>query len=104
MKRKISSIFLALCLLISCSVGFLSTEENLQRVVFGDYVFIKDNGVYYLRDYIGRDSVIRLPETVEGSRYNIDSYAFYGKTTLREVEIPKGVISIGYAAFSGCFK
>lgn len=82
---------------------FLSTEENLQRVVFGDYVFIKDNGVYYLRHYIGRDSVIRLPETVEGSRYNIDSYAFYGKTTLREVEIPKGVISIGYAAFSGCF-
>ena len=68
----------------------------------GDFIFTKENDIYYLHAYLGDDTELVLPETYNGNNYSIDAYAFYYNTNLTSIIIPNSVSSIGKAAFEGC--
>ena len=77
-------------------------KEVINGVLVGDYVFQITDGTNYLRDYIGVDTELSLPENYNGDDYEIAADLFRGKSTITSVYIPEGVTSIGSNAFSGC--
>lgn len=56
----------------------------------------------YLLDYIGSETVLTLPENVNGETYEIYAYAFYRRAEITSVIFSDGVTSIGSSAFTGC--
>ncbi len=79
--------------------------ENVTTQLGGvknDYVFYQNAGSYYLLAYLGTDTVLTLPTSVEGNYYYIVDYAFYVNKEITEVNISNGVIRIGAYAFNGC--
>ncbi len=79
----------------------LSEESKLTTTDDG-YIFYHDNGSYYLMGYVGTQTQLTLPESVNGNNYSIYQYAFYGCSGLTSVTIGNGVTSIGSYAFDGC--
>ena len=77
-------------------------KEVINGVLVGDYVFQITDGTNYLRDYIGVDTELSLPENYNGDDYEIAADLFREKSTITSVYIPEGVTSIGSNAFSGC--
>ncbi len=67
----------------------------------GDYVFSIANGRYELAGYIGKQTDLVLPETVNGNSYSIGCNAFRG-ADITSVIIPDGVTAIDNAAFERC--
>lgn len=76
--------------------------EESNFLIKDEYVFIYDNNDYYLVEYIGNDTKIKLPDDINGQSYDINRYAFRNNINLTNVEISNGVINIGEYAFSGC--
>lgn len=96
---------------------FIITED--------EFVFIKENGMYYLRAYIGDKDTVTLPTDINGNEYvilwftgaknviipegrtKIDDGAFahtvwYRSSELETVVLPSSITEIGSNAFSGC--
>ena len=67
-----------------------------------DYLFYVYNDVKYLLGYIGKDTVLTLPDNYNGRNYRIYKYAFNGCARLTSMIIGGGVTSIGMYAFEGC--
>jgi len=91
------------------------------------FLFIKENGKYTLRKYVGTEDTVTLPQNINGNDYSI--YLFDGaknviipqgrteiepsafcnagimwhEPTLESVVIPEGVKTIGDSAFSRCY-
>lgn len=76
--------------------------EESSFLIKDEYVFIYDDSNYYLVEYIGNDTKIKLPDDINGQNYDINRYAFCNNINLTNVEISNGVINIGEYAFSGC--
>ncbi len=68
----------------------------------GDYVFFNGNDGNYLINYCGNETALTLPESYNGGKYNIGSFAFCGSTTLTSVIISSGVENVGAHAFVNC--
>ena len=68
---------------------YIETEEG--------FIFEYENGEYTLIMYIGTEDTVTLPESINGSSYEI--YEFRGA---KHVIIPEGVTSISNSAFYGC--
>ena len=64
---------------------------------------ILDNDYCTITGYIGSDTDISIPQTIDGyTVQSISSGAFQNKTTLRGATLPNTVIAIGDNAFRGC--
>ncbi len=58
---------------------------------------------YYLVGYVGKETEITLPTSINGNNYNIYQYAFYNCSGLTgALVIPNSVTSIGNYAFIDC--
>ena len=68
----------------------------------GDYLFYTCDGVNYLIDYIGTDTVLTLPSDYNGQSYQINKYAFIENDNLTSVVITDKVTCIGNRAFQSC--
>lgn len=81
---------------------FKKPEKDLTE---GDYVYRVADGSAEIVKYVGKDAYISIPEALGGYPVSsIDILAFFENLTLREVEIPACVTSIGKHAFFGCTK
>ena len=64
---------------------------------------INNNTYAVITGYRGSDTIIRIPETINGIKVAVISdYAFSGCTSLTSVNIPDSVTSIGIWAFYNC--
>ncbi len=77
-------------------------EQDSKLIKQSGYIFYNDNGEYYLLGYVGGDTDLVLPDTINGNKYAIYKYAFDGCSSLTSVVIGDGVRGIGSNAFSGC--
>ena len=75
-------------------------ESKLDTV--GDYIFFNSNNGNYLINYCGTDTVLVLPESYNGGKYNIGSFAFCTSATLTSVTLSNGVENVGAHAFINC--
>ena len=83
------------------SITSLNVEANNQK-------YLSIDGVLYSND---QTEIIKYPEAKEGVSYiipnsvtNIKRNAFYGCSSLTNIEIPSSVTSIGESAFRGCIR
>ena len=67
-----------------------------------DYLFYTYDGVNYLLSYVGKDTVLALPNNYNGENYRVYEYAFSNCDGLTTVTIGSGVVGIGDNAFSNC--
>jgi hypothetical protein len=68
-----------------------------------DFTCVISSGAITVTGYIGSDSDVTIPLTINGySVTAISEYAFYNQTNLTSVTILAGVTNIGDGAFGGC--
>lgn len=79
-----------------------SVDDLSINVLDGKFMYGSSGTDYYLLRYVGSESSVTLPSTINGRGYEIYKYAFYGNKTVSSVVVPNGVTAIGDYAFSGC--
>jgi putative transposon-encoded protein len=131
--RKVLSILIAVCLVLSLFTGVLASARADTRS--GNFIF-RTNGTtpqtVTITKYIGEGGKVTIPKTLNGYPVtiigldygnspfgnsskltnvtisngitSIGHIAFAGCTGLTSITIPNSVISIGVSAFSGCSK
>ena len=68
-----------------------------------DFEYKLTGGSILIRKYVGRDTEVSIPSTIEGKTVTIiGDYAFLRCSSLSEITIPVGVTSIYIGAFGGC--
>jgi hypothetical protein len=83
----------------------VSSAELYQdgSVFSDDYFYSALNGTVTIIAYRGAGGAVTIPTTLGGLPVTrIEDNAFYGKTNLTRLTIPKGIASIGNNAFYGC--
>ena len=85
-------------------VEHTSLDEPSCWIEQGDYLFFvsEENDIYLLCGYSGNESVLVLPESINGHSYSIYDYAFKGNTDITELTVSDGVVGIGEQAFASC--
>lgn len=85
-------------------VEHTSLDEPSCWIEQGDYLFFvsEENGIYLLCGYSGSESVLVLPESINGHSYSIYDYAFKGNTDITVLTVSDGVVGIGEQAFASC--
>ena len=87
----------------------LPSEDNAEwQINFvqtsGDYsYYVRENGTVEIVQYIGDDSTVDIPESIDG--FTVDSIghgAFQENTQLEAVTIPNKVTELQYSAFESC--
>ena len=81
-----------------------SMDEPSVLIKQGDYYFYynESQNSYYLFAYVGNDTEVILPDTINGYTYRIDYRAFISNTNIVSVTISDGVTEIASRAFEGC--
>ena len=75
-------------------------ESKIDNV--NNYLFYTLDGVNYLIGYVGNDNALILPESYDGSDYEICNRAFEMLKNITSVTIGNGVTRIGEYAFGAC--
>ena len=70
--------------------------------IVDDFTFIVIDGAYHLASYLGKDEVVTLPSSVNGSTYTVGYMSFADRRFMYEVIIPDGVIALDGSAFESC--
>ena len=111
MKRtkKIIALVIAVLLLVSMmpmQVFAQSTDISSTSATSSDYMYkVLPDGTAEITDYTGDESVINIPETIDGYKVtSIGDEAFYRYISLTTITIPNSVTSIGRNAFQNCQK
>lgn len=109
--KKLISITLSLLMLTS-SVSVMPITANAVSVTSsasaeyssGDFTYtLSDTLEATITSYSGTDEVVIIPETIDGYAVTeIGANAFYGCTTLKELELAKAITKIGQTAFAEC--
>ena len=68
------------------------------------YLFYEDGDTCYLLGYTGSETDLTLPTDCHSKAYEIYQYAFDERDDITSVTIPDSVTSIGYRAFSSCYR
>lgn len=68
----------------------------------GQFYCIRNDNTAVVTKYLGSETQVTIPETVENYPVKEIGYAAYYRTNLTDVIIPDGVEKIGYWAFTGC--
>ncbi|MCD8207257.1 MAG: leucine-rich repeat domain-containing protein, partial [Bacteroidales bacterium] len=82
-----------------CDYRLITDVEDTKYIIEGDYRFSCEDGAYELVAYLGKDTHLVLPETIDGNSYDIGKKAFY-QSDIEDVVIPEGVTYIGELAFA----
>jgi hypothetical protein len=78
-------------------------SENESKIVNDEgYLFITVDGINYLLGYVGNSTELNLPESYNGSGYQIYKYAFYGNDNITSLVISNGATDIQSYAFANC--
>ena len=80
-------------------------DYNRKDVLWGDFVCeFTVSGNAIITDYVGsNNSTITIPSQMDGYIVtSISAAAFFGHTEITEINLPEGLLNIGYNAFSGC--
>ena len=100
MLKRVVSIFLTLIMVFGClpsSAGFAAAASDFTiRVIDGENCAVTG--------YTGSDTAVIIPDEIEGYRVQgIDNNAFYYRSALTSIILPRGLETIGTSAFEGCF-
>ncbi len=81
-----------------------SSGESKLTATQDGYVWYVDDVTqeYYLMGYLGTQTALTLPDTIDGNNYVVYDYAFYNRDELTSVVFGDGVIKIGDYAFKNC--
>ena len=77
-------------------------KEESNLIDIDGFRFYKKNGNWMLINYVGVETVITTPQTVNGENYDIEELAFWYLHHLTSVTISEGVTSIGSQIFDSC--
>ena len=98
MRKRISCLLISLLFL--CCTLFAACGETVtgQELTSGDYLYtIRDDGTAMIRKYTGQAVSVRIPSELEGVAVTaIGPWAFQANTTLIDVVIPEGIVSIDH--------
>ena len=75
-------------------------ESKIKEI--DSYLFYSFNGTNYLIGYVGADTSITLPESMNGESYTVYKYAFCYNTKLEKISLPAGADAIQSNAFETC--
>lgn len=102
MQKKSIWAVLFVMLLMALNVNGAVAEDDALRS--GDYQYrVLEDGTAEITHYFGRDSVVHIPETLDGKTVtSIRDVAFAWCSSLTTIELPDSVTSIGDQAFWGC--
>ena len=103
MKRKVVSVFLALCMMISViPLGVITATAETS----GDFeysVISEDEKTCVITGYNGTATELTIPSQLDGYTVTcIGEQAFRGYHSLTSITIPDSIISIGWYAFWDC--
>ena len=71
-----------------------SPEDSTVGMIDDSFVYGSYEGVNYLLRYIGNDSEVSLPDSINGGEYVIRSYAFHRNTSISTITVPESVCRI----------
>lgn len=97
---------MALILIFAMAISMMPMLQcEVKAAKYGDYYYLSagSDGEVNISAYVGKEENLILPSEIEGNKVvGISNGAFYGKTTIKTLEIPEGVTWIGESAFEGC--
>ena len=78
--------------------------KALIEIQSGDFAYYKNKNTneYLLYKYMGTNTNVILPESVEGFAYSVTKYAFYNNDFIKSIEITGEVLTISSYAFYDC--
>ena len=102
MQKKSIWAVLFVMLMMALSVNGAVAEDDALRS--GDYQYrVLEDGTAEITHYFGRDSVVHIPETLDGKTVtSIRDVAFAWCSSLTTIELPDSVTSMGVNPFAGC--
>ena len=102
-QKKIKSLIyagigLVLCVLLCGGTGITAKAES-----YGDFSYEENESGITITGYTGNKTKLVIPEEIDGKKVtSIGGGAFYYRSGLTSVTIPKSVTSIGENAFNSC--
>ena len=78
---------------------FTSEDDRTIELIDGRFYVGRSDGINYLVRYIGDDTDVVLPETVNGGDYRLFDNSFSGWSPIETISIPDSVTAIGANAF-----
>ncbi len=102
-QKKIRSLIYAglgliLCVLLCGGIGMTAQAES-----YGDFSYEENESGITITGYTGNKTKLVIPEEIDGKKViSIGGGAFYYRSGLTSVTIPKSVTSIGEDAFNSC--
>src|SRR5450830_1759765 len=101
--RKVLSVFIAACLVLSLFTGVFVSMSSARADTSGDYQYTVAGSNATITRYIGSGGAVVIPSTLGGYPVTtIGNGAFFDCLKLTSVTIPNSVTSIGDKAFYGC--
>ena len=102
MRKGLFAVFIPLLM----SLFFLKVNawEYLEPIESGDYIYsILENDTAVLRNYLGTESNIIIPSTIDGLPVTIlGNDLFSSNENIISVSIPQGIIEVGGSSFWRC--
>ena len=110
-SKKIVSIFLSLCIIVSLlsvtgiNANAVTTDKVIVTASGGYSYSITDDGYAMIEQYKGTDTELVIPSTINGYTVKyIDDEAFMNCKELTSINLPDSLEEIGSRAFQGCEK